>query len=248
MAGENSAESGDERRNSPAAMEAESSAEKNGQAEMREAVPMALVEGVVLSHHRDMGGQSRGDRSVQQVSGEGLVRASCEEECFHRAGSVGLDLSGNQRNPEVRVKSNGLAIGVDEAISLFGPKGKERLNEAKDNGLSMEGAEDLKEASGLVITDELKKRPDKQPLNQGRLNRRVSRDKMKNMARGKGKNQNMEESVQAREVSRKRKIYDDKLLACDNRVLKRFCEEKCGEGEFSFSETAVTAEQHRLDQ
>ena len=112
----------------------------------------------------------------------------------------------------------------------------------------MEGVEDLKEASGLVITDDLNKRPDKQPLNQGRLNKRVTRDKMKNMARGKRKNQNMEESVQAREVSRKRKINDDKLLACDNRALKRFCEEKCGEGEFSFSETAVTAEQHRLDQ
>ena len=54
---------------------------------------------------------------------------------------------------------------------------------------------------------------------------------MKNMARGKGKNQNMEESVQACEVSRKRKVNDDKLFACDNRVLKRFCEEKCGEGE-----------------
>ena len=56
MAGENSAESGAERRNPPVAIEAESSAEKNGQAEMRDAVPMALVEGVVLSHHRDMGG------------------------------------------------------------------------------------------------------------------------------------------------------------------------------------------------
>ena len=71
---------------------------------------------------------------------------------------------------------------------------------------------------------------------------------MKNMARGKGKNQNIEESVQAREVSRKRKVNDDKLFACDDRVLKRFCEEKCGEGENSFSKTAVTAEQHHLDQ
>lgn len=82
----------------------------------------------------------------------------------------------------------------------------------------------------------------------GRLNRSVVRDKMKNMARGKGKNQNMEESVQAREVSRKRKVNDDKLFACDDRVLKRFCEEKFGEGVNSFSETAVTAKQHRLDQ
>ena len=122
----------------------------------------------------------------------------------------------------MREKSNGPAIGVDEAISPFGHKGKERLNEAKDNGLFMEGAEDLKEASGLVIIEELNKRPDKQPLNLGRLNRRVTKDKMKNMARGKGKNQNMEESVQAREVSRKRKVNDDKLFACDNRVLKRF--------------------------
>ena len=54
--------------------------------------------------------------------------------------------------------------------------------------------------------------------------------------------------MQAREVSRKRKVNDDKLFACDDRVLKRFCEEKCGEGENSFSETAVTAEQHHLDQ
>ena len=54
--------------------------------------------------------------------------------------------------------------------------------------------------------------------------------------------------MQAREVSRKRKVNDDKLFACDDRVLKRFCEEKCGEGEISFSEMAVIAEQHRLDQ
>ena len=73
---------------------------------------------------------------------------------------------------------------------------------------------------------------------------------MKNMARGKVKNQNKEEYVKASEVSRKRKIYDDNLFACDNSILKRFCEEKGGDGEFSvsFSETAVTAEQHCLDQ
>ena len=56
MAGENSEESGAEWGNQPVAMEAEGSAEKSGQAEMRDAVPTALVEGVVLSHHRDMGG------------------------------------------------------------------------------------------------------------------------------------------------------------------------------------------------
>ena len=44
----------------------------------------------------------------------------------------------------MREKSTGPAIGVDETISPFGPKGKERLNEAKDNGLFMEGAEDLR--------------------------------------------------------------------------------------------------------
>ena len=161
---------------------------------------------------------------------------------------MGNELSWNQKSQEVREKSNGPAIGVDETICPFGPKEKERLNVAKDNELFMEEAEELKEASGLVIKEELNKRRDRQPLSPGRLNRRETRDKMKNMARGKGKNQNMEESVQAREVSRKRKVNDDKLFACDNRVLKCFCEEKCGEGEFSFSETAVTAEQHRLDQ
>ena len=250
MEGENSAESEAERRNSPAAMEAETFAEKKGQAEMKEAGPMALVEEVVLSHHRDMRGQSIGDGSVQHASGEGLVKASREEEWLHRAGSVGLELNENQKISKVRIKSNGPACGVDEDISPFGPKGKEKLNEAKVIGLSMEGAKDLNEVNGLVITDELKKRPDKQPLKQGQLNRRVIREKMKNMARGKVKNQNKEEYVKAREVSRKRKIYDDNLIACDNRILKRFCEEKGGDGEFSvsFSETAVTAEQHRLDQ
>ena len=243
MAGENSEEFGAEWRNPPAAMEAEGAIEKSGSAEMMDAVLMALVEGVVLSHHRDMGGQSRGDGGVQEASGKGLVRTSREEEIFPRA-----ELVGNQRSQEVREKSNGPAIGVDETISPFGPKGKERLNEAKDNGLFMKKAEDLKEDSGLVIKEELNKRRDRQPLSPGRLNRRETRDKMKNMARAKGKNQNMEESVQAREVSRKRKINDDKLFACDDKVLKRFCKEKCGEGEISFSETAVIVEQHRLDQ
>ena len=144
MAGENSEESGAEWRNPPAAMEVEGAAEKSGQAEMMDAVPMALVEGVVLSHHRDMEGPSRGDGSVQEVSGKGLVRTSREEEFFLKAELVGHELSGNQKSSEVREKSNGPTIGVDEAISPFGPKGKERLNEAKDNGLFMEGAEDLR--------------------------------------------------------------------------------------------------------
>ena len=183
MAGENSEESGAEWRNPAAAMEVDGTAEKSGQAEMMDAVPMALVEGVVLSHHRDMGGQSRGDGSVQEVSGEGLVRTSREEENFLRAELVGNELSGNQKSQEVREKSNGLAIGVDETISPFGPKEKERLNVAKDNELFMEEAEELKEASGLVIKEELSRRRDKQPQSPGRLNRRETRDKMKNMAR-----------------------------------------------------------------
>ena len=148
----------------------------------------------------------------------------------------------------MREKSNGPAIKVDKTLSPFEPKGKERLNEVKDNGLVIKEAEDLKEDSGLVIKEGLSRMRDKQPQSPGWLNRREIRDKMKNMARGKGKNQNMEESVQASEVSRKRKVNDDKLFACDDRVLKRFCEEKCGEGEISFFEMAVIAEQHRLDQ
>ena len=242
MAGENGEETRAEWRNPPAAMEAEGAAEESGSAEMMDAVPMALVEGAVLSHHRDMGGQSRGDGGVQEASGEGLVRTSCEEKNFLRTELVGNELSGNQRSQEVMEKSNGLAIKVDETLSPFRPKGKERLNEVKDSGLVIKEAEDLKEDCGLVIKEGLSRMRDRQPQSPGRLNRRVVRDKMKNMARGKGKNQNMEESVQAREVSRKRKVNDDKLFAFDDRVLNRFCEEKCGEGVNSFSETAVTAE------
>ena len=56
MVGENSEETGAEWRNPPAAMEPEGAAKNSGSAEMMDAVPMALVEGAVLSHHRDMGG------------------------------------------------------------------------------------------------------------------------------------------------------------------------------------------------
>ena len=68
------------------------------------------------------------------------------------------------------------------------------------------------------------------------------------MAREKGKTQNIEKSEQARKVSKKRKVNDDMLFVWDDRVQKRFCEEKHGDGVNSFIETVVTAEQHRLDQ
>ena len=163
MVGENSEEIGAEWRNPPAAMEAEGAAKKSGSTEMMDAVPMALVEGAVLSHHRDMGGQSRGDGGVQEASGKGLVRTSREEKNFLRAELVGNELSGNQRSQEVREKSSGPAIKVDETLSPFGPKGKERLNEVKDNGLVIKEAEDLKEDSGLVIKEGLCRMRDRQP-------------------------------------------------------------------------------------
>ena len=159
---------------------------------------------------------------------------------------VGNELSGNQRSQGVIKKRNGPAIKVDETLSPIGPKGKERLNEVKESGLVIKEAEDLSPIR-LKEKEGLSGMRGRQPQSPGRLNKSVVRDKMKNMARGKGKNQNMEESVQAREVSRKRKVNDDKLFACDDRVLKRFCEEKFGEGVNSFFETAVTAKQHRLD-
>ena len=68
------------------------------------------------------------------------------------------------------------------------------------------------------------------------------------MAREKGKTPNIEEFEQAREVSKKRKVNDDMLFVWDDRVQKRFCEEKHGDGVNSFTETTVTTEQHRLDQ
>ena len=68
------------------------------------------------------------------------------------------------------------------------------------------------------------------------------------MAREKGKTQNIEKSEQARKVSKKRKVNDDMLFVWDDRVQKRFCEGKHGDGVNSFIETVVIAEQHRLDQ
>ena len=68
------------------------------------------------------------------------------------------------------------------------------------------------------------------------------------MARKKGKTQNIEKSEQARKVSKKRKVNDDMLFVWDDRVQKRFCEEKHGDGVNYFNEMVVTTEQHRLDQ
>ena len=98
MAGENGEETRAERRNTPAAMEAEGATEESGLAEMMDAVPMGMVEGAVMSNHRDMGGQSGEDEGVQEASGEGLVRTSRREKNFLRTELVGNELSGNQRS------------------------------------------------------------------------------------------------------------------------------------------------------
>ena len=80
MAGENGEETGAERRSPPTVMEAKGAAEECGSAKMMDAVPLGMVEGVVMSNHRDIGGQSRGDEGVHEASGEGLVRTSREEQ------------------------------------------------------------------------------------------------------------------------------------------------------------------------
>ena len=53
---------------------------------------------------------------------------------------------------------------------------------------------------------------------------------------------------QAQEVSKKRKGNDEMFFISDGRVQKRLCEGKHEGVKFFFAETAVTAEQHCLDQ
>ena len=190
VAGENCEETGAKRRSPPTVMEAD----ECGSAEMMDAVPLGMVEGSVTSNHRDMGGQSRWDEGVHEASGEGLVRTSREEQKIIRTEIVGNELNRNQRSQEVIEKRYGPAIKEDETLSPIGPKGKERLNKAKESGLVIKEAEALsplrlkeKESSSGI--------QGKQPQSPSRLYKRVVRDKMKSMARGKGKNQNMEEFV-----------------------------------------------------
>ena len=148
---------------------------------------------------------------------------------------------------EVTKKRYGPAFQEDEILSPIGPKGKGGLSEDKESRPVIREAEVLSplRLKGKESSSEVR---DSQPQSPGRLCKRAIRGKIKSMAREKGKIQNIEKSEQARKVSKKRKVNDDMLFVWDNRVQKRFYEEKHGDGVNSFNEMVVTAEQHRLDQ
>ena len=76
----------------------------------------------------------------------------------------------------------------------------------------------------------------------------VELKKKKKIAREKGKAPGVEKSEQDPEVSKKRKGIDEMFFITDGRVQKHLCEGKHEGVKFFFAETAVTAEQHCLDQ
>ena len=149
-------------------------------------------------------------------------------------------MHGNKTSQDVTERGYGSAFKEDEIISPNGPKGRGDLNEDKESGpiirevealspLRLNGKEGSSEARGSQLQSP------------SRLCKIAIRGKIKSMAREKGKSQIMEKSEQAREVSKKRKVNDDMLFVWDDRISKRFCEEKHGHGVNSFTETAVTA-------
>ena len=156
-------------------------------------------------------------------------------------------MHGDKVSQEVTKKGYGPALKEDRILSPIRPKGKEGLNEDKESKpvireaevlslLKLKGKESISEVRGS------------QPQSPGRLFKRAVKGKIKSMAREKRKTPNIEESEQAGEVSKKRKVNDDMLFVWDDRVQKHFCEEKHGDGVNSFTEMVVTAEQHHLDQ
>ena len=85
------------------------------------------------------------------------------------------------------------------------------------------------------------------PLCQERGLAQAIRRKFKRMARDKGKAQEFVNAEKAQEVSNKRKALIDVLFSSEEIAQKRLCFGEQGGNVYEFSETAVTAEQHRLD-
>ena len=67
------------------------------------------------------------------------------------------------------------------------------------------------------------------------------------MARDKGKAQQSVSAEKAQEVSNKRKALNDVVFSFEEFAQKRLCFGEQGGNVNDFTETAVTAEQHRLD-
>ena len=74
-----------------------------------------------------------------------------------------------------------------------------------------------------------------------------TRRKFKRMARDKGKAQESGSAEKAQEVSNKRKALNETLFSFEEFAQKRLCIGEQGGNVTDFTETAVTAEQHRLD-
>ena len=85
------------------------------------------------------------------------------------------------------------------------------------------------------------------PLCQERGLAQTIRRKFKRMARDKGKAQESVNAEKAQEVSNKRKALTDVLFASEETAQKRLCFGEKGGNVYENFETAVTAEQHRLD-
>ena len=148
---------------------------------------------------------------------------------------------------EVVEKRCRLAIKEAKMLSPIGPKGKGGLSEERECGPVIREV-DVLSPLRLKGKESSCEEQCRQLQGPGRLCKKVVRGKIKSMAREKGKAQSVEKSEQAREVSKKRKINDKMLFICDDRVQKRFCEEKHEGGVNSFVKTAMTTKQHRLDQ
>ena len=85
------------------------------------------------------------------------------------------------------------------------------------------------------------------PLCQERRLAQGIRRKFKRMARDKGKAQELVNAEKAQEVSNKRKALNDVLFSSEEIAQKHLCFGEQGGNVYELSETAVTAEQHRLD-
>ena len=247
---------------------------KNMAEMMVEAAPLNTGKSSVMSSHGEQGKQVSWKERVPEASVSELEGAARERLNETRTSLVRNEWYGTVAGQQAASKAFGPVLDENEEMSPLRMNAVEGLSgRIKDGpvlcedgktsplrmtenvGLSGEirGEPALKEANGFepVRQEEGKGSSSveqTQPLRPNCVIKQGVKGRMKKIAREKGKFQEVVQSEQAQEVCKKRKVHDEMFSISDNKVQKRLCEGEQGGSINLFAETAVTAEQHRLDQ
>ena len=205
---------------------------------MMEADQMECVKISVKSNPGKHGEQVRIEEDVSEALRCGDEQRSRESSCGNQTNSV------SQRMVEAWVGPGTCEVGYLSPLRI---KGAESLSGEKIVGLDLKSygeAQSMRpevEGKNTCCGERAESICQECGLAQG------TRRKFKRMARDKGKAQESVSAEKAQEVSNKRKALNDILFSSEEFAQKRLCIGEQGGNVTDFTETAVTAEQHRLD-